>query len=349
MKTDFNCPVCNSMQWQNGETFLYAKTDGERPYSKYASLLRKLKLFWRILIFARPERQTLRCNSLNTYEKLRSKVLFDVWFKDKKDEIELQSLVCHSCGFICYTPRPDDNDISEKYAYLNRHYGKPSNSHPVTQDVERAERIYRQCMEFTNKAQLNVLDYGGGDGRLLMPFQNDGHSCFVVDYYEFPIAGITKLGNDIQDAQIDRKFDIIICSHVLEHVSDVSNLLTRLKDYLKDDGILYGEVPQEVWAGLRIDPDPVTHINFFTKNSFLNLFLVHGFEILASKRLISNFGASALEVVWAIVRPNQSQNHNLLPVDTEEMLYPSRAYSLKRLYGVFVEPKLKKLQQSRIK
>ena len=345
MKTDFNCPVCNSTQWQTVETFSYAKADRERPYNKYASLLRKLKLFWRILVFARPEKQPVRCSSLNSYEKLRSKVLFDVWFQGK-EEIELQSMVCRNCGFICYSPRPEDQDISEKYAYLNHYYGKPSpsTSHPIEQDLDRAERIYRQCLEFTDKTQLNVLDYGGGDGKLLIPFQKDGHNCFVIDYYDFPIDGVTKLGNDIQDAHIDRKFDIVICSHVLEHVSDVSHLLTQLRDYLKDDGILYGEVPQEVWAGLRIDPDPVTHINFFTKNSFLNLFLTHGFEVLASKRTISNFGASALEVVWAVVRLNQSKAHNLLPTDTEEMLYPSRTYSLKRLYGVFVEPKLKKLQ-----
>ena len=75
-------------------------------------------------------------------------------------------------------------------------------------------------------------------------------------------------------SQIEKKFDIVICSHVLEHVSDLSNLVTKLKEQLKSNGIIYAEVPQEIWAGLRIDADPVTHVNFFSLNSFLSILLL---------------------------------------------------------------------------
>ena len=86
-----------------------------------------------------------------------------------------------------------------------------------------------------------------------------------------PIKGAKKLGNNINDARIEKKFDIVICSHVLEHVSDLSNLVTKLKKQLKSNGIIYAEVPQEIWAGLRIDADPVTHVNFRYFDSILLL------------------------------------------------------------------------------
>lgn len=351
MEKGFNCPACTGEHWEHIETFSYSKVDGARSNSRYLSLRRKLNIFWRILFLAKPDTQVVKCKSLNAYQKLRRNVLFDVWFDGKKEIVELKSRFCRSCGFVCYSPRPEDNDIANKYAYLERHASQDvhepeQSAYAAKRDLERAERIHQQCVNLITETELDILDYGGGDGKLLIPFKRDNHNCFVIDYYDSPIDGMTKLGNDIRDAKVDRKFDVIICSHVLEHVSNISNILDKLKDYLKEDGIFYAEVPQEVWAGLRIDDDPVTHINFFTKNAFLNLFIAHGFEILESNWTTANFGASALEVVWITAKVSQGNKQNLLPIDTEEMLHPSRFYSLKRLYRLFIQPKLRKRQSN---
>ena len=60
-----------------------------------------------------------------------------------------------------------------------------------------------------------VLDYGGGDGRLMQAFQNAGKECYLVDYNQSCIPGVTKLADKIQE--VEQTFDLIICSHVLEH------------------------------------------------------------------------------------------------------------------------------------
>ena len=179
-------------------------------------------------------------------------------------------------------------------------------------------------------------------GRLLRRFIDNEHRCYLIDYSDDQLPGISKLGNDINSCTINAKFDAIICSHVLEHVSKVSKLVKALKKLLKPKGVIYAEVPQEIWAGLGIDADPVTHINYFTKNSFANLFLANGFEILEIEQQISNYGKSCVEVVWAVVKADNN-TRSLISPDTEEMLYPSRLYSVIKLFRLLIEPRLRRL------
>ena len=62
-------------------------------------------------------------------------------------------------------------------------------------------------------------------------------------------------------------------------------------------------MPQEIWAGLRLEGDPVTHINFFTRNSLAGLFLGNGFDILERRQQVATYGRTALEVLWVLARP----------------------------------------------
>jgi SAM-dependent methyltransferase len=245
-------------------------------------------------------------------------VLFDVWFPDC-DRVTLTSLYCKACGFMTYSPRPTDDEIAAKYAYrikLKRTEEKPAyDSRSKKLDAIRASRIFDQCTEYTGGRVLNVLDYGGGNGKLMGPFVDGGHQCYLIDYNDDPIYGVTRLSDDIRNLDTGYKFDVIICSHVLEHVADVSSLVSSLRERLAPNGILYAEVPQEIWAGIPVEADPVTHINYFTRNSFTNLFLQNGFEVVRSDQQIGSYEKWHLEVTWVLARSSESRRHSMLPAD----------------------------------
>jgi len=340
MLTTFNCPVCKDNRWKPIENYFYSKQNKNESSNKWRlPLSRQIKSLVRRLLLAKPRSNVVTYNDpLSSYQRLRLEVLFNVWFKESQ-AIELTTIYCETCGFSCYSPRPDDNDIAEKYMYLNKHNVSESSQKKhseqlINYDQLRAEKVYQRCSKFTAHTNMNILDYGGASGNLLIPFRNNNHNCYIIDYDDTTITGVTKLGNSIHDALIDKKFDLIIFSHVLEHVSDLG-LVDRLREHLQEDGIIYVEVPQEIWAGIAIESDPVTHINFFTLNSLLNLLTSHGFEILKSEQEISNYGASFKEVIWAIAKNNRNKAACLLPADTKAMLYPSRLYSLKKLFFLF--------------
>ena len=348
MKKAFNCPICDSSTWQSIETYSYSRKDHLTPAkdTTHSKLLRKLHIKGRPLLFARPRTGLVHYdNALSSYQKLRREVLFDVWFK-QSNEVQLKSVYCEACGFACYAPRPDDGDIARKYEYLKQHEPNAGgqaeqNSYAEYLDRKRALRIYEICSRYQLNKQIDVLDYGGGNGKLMRPFLERKHKCFLIDYYDNQLPGILKIGDDLNSYQTDAKFDTIICSHVLEHVSDVSKVVAKLKSLLKPEGIIYAEVPLEIWAGMEVEADPVTHINYFTKNSLTNLFLANGFEILEAKQQLSSYANFYLEVVWVVAKPSRSAA-TLLPPDIQKRLYPSRLRSLTKLFRNTVELELRR-------
>lgn len=54
----------------------------------------------------------------------------------------------------------------------------------------------------------------------------------------------------------------------------------NLSSHLKKNGLLYVEVPMEVWGRAPLQSEPVTHLNFFTRSSLIFLLQAAGLEVL---------------------------------------------------------------------
>ncbi len=281
MKSHFECPVCSGNEWQKCQIFNYETNNHFNPINLN--------------------------NPRAKYIALRQHILSYLWFADK-DEIKLTSLLCKKCGFMCYTPRPTESDLNTKYNFLNgvekigttHHLVKKSSS--ITPN--RAFRLYSIITKYKKGQILNVLDYGGGDGSLLKFFFEKNINCNVVDFNMQPVKGVKRLGSTINDISFDLKFDVIICNHVLEHVVDPVKLLIRLQPFLKEDGIIYIEVPMEIWKTIPIEYDPVTHINFFTKQSLKIAINESNYKIEKIKYSHQPYGAKYKRVTWSIITKN---------------------------------------------
>jgi SAM-dependent methyltransferase len=212
------------------------------------------------------------------YVKKRYRVLFEKWIVGK-DRVTLTSSVCRRCGFIVYFPRPEKQDIDAKYRFLEemgQDYGG-NVSHDSNDELKRSKNLYRFLKKYINLHKVNkILDYGGGDGRLMYIFRKRGKQCYLIDYNKSPVQGISKLGDTIDQLAFDEKFDLIICSHVIEHVAEPSQVLQKLLGHLNKGGYIYIQVPMEVWKRPPFHIEPVTHINFFTPNSLYNLMVAGG-------------------------------------------------------------------------
>jgi SAM-dependent methyltransferase len=279
MMTQFSCPVCKGYSWIPSGTFRYAARDhqvGGRCYG-------------------------------NSYVQLRRRVLFEVWFPDSK-QVELKTQYCGECGFMCYTPRPDARDVDLKYALLKEREVDIGAEHQISErgvqmDRKRARRVFREIKRCKRGMGKSVLDIGGGDGKLLFPFMEAQWSCFLVDHNPNPRPGITRLGATVVDVPVETTFDVIICSHVIEHLTDPVSFLEGVKRLMRADGIAYLEVPLEIWKQIPIAEEPVTHINFFTAASFANLLDEAKFKTIRIKSIVGSYGGTRLEVVWAVARP----------------------------------------------
>jgi SAM-dependent methyltransferase len=84
-----------------------------------------------------------------------------------------------------------------------------------------------------------VLDIGSGAGEHTRFFRHYGKQVFSVDLD----TGADYVG-DFNALVLDRQFDVVWCSHVLEHQRNVGNFLEKIYAAVKDDtGILALTVP----------------------------------------------------------------------------------------------------------
>lgn len=219
---------------------------------------------------------------------------------------------------MTYLPRPSTEEVRAKYSYLTTvepDLGGETGLDARARETEhrRAQRVHDRCLNQLRRRRglvdtevlprLEVLDYGGGNGKLLRPFLAEGHNCYLIDYNPQPLPGIVRLCDEAATCRDDRLFDLIICSHVLEHVSEPGELVAFLAKRLRSEGLLYVEVPQEIWAGLRLEADPVTHINFFIPASLEYLLRRHGLRVLETKTEWATYGGAPTEVHWVLAAP----------------------------------------------
>ena len=96
------------------------------------------------------------------------------------------------------------------------------------------------------------MDYGGGYGSNLLNFINENKNFYLINFNKDNIEGAINLGSEINDLEKNMKFYLIICSHVLEHISDLNSVILELKKYLTSTGIIYAEVPLEIKAVISL-------------------------------------------------------------------------------------------------
>ncbi|HET6458486.1 MAG TPA: class I SAM-dependent methyltransferase [Nitrosopumilaceae archaeon] len=133
------------------------------------------------------------------------------------------------------------------------------------------------------------LEIGSGEGFVLELFENKGFDVFGIEPSKDNLEIITgklkwgscKTGFAEDLPQFDKKFDVIFMSHVLEHVIDCRDVLSKLKNGLSLDGTLFIEVPNcqnEETLQHSINTQP--HLHHFTKKSLEKLMQNCGFKIL---------------------------------------------------------------------
>lgn len=150
--------------------------------------------------------------------------------------------------------------------------------------------------------RTRVMEIGCGKGETLAYLKQQGTS-YVVGVELVPeIAEATArrpevdkvLSGNVEtlDLQFPDMFDLIIASHVLEHLVDPWNTLRRLRTLLAPGGQLIGAIPNVRHARTALpllftgkweyrDSGVLdwTHLRFFTRNTIVDLLETAGFRV----------------------------------------------------------------------
>ena len=131
-------------------------------------------------------------------------------------------------------------------------------------------------MEFILSEQKNIkeiynncLDIGSGDGQHSRILAKAGLKVYQVDKY----SETSQYKDDFLKVNFDQKFDVVFCSHVIEHQRNVGLFLDKIFDILSDNGILIISAPKH-------PPERFVsgHLNCFIFPYFIQHLIHAGFD-----------------------------------------------------------------------
>lgn len=217
----------------------------------------------------------------------KPELLYD-WGRGKK----FDTCVCPSCGLVYvanlshhvggYRVREDESLSAEKIA-------------SVLEAEDRARGMAeRRFRNIENEAPHLVSRKGrmhdiGASLGFFMKFWHD--AGFEVEGSEldsyYAKIGKEHFGFDISPCLYEERpisannFDLITICHVLEHISDPRATLRRIRTELKEDGLLYIEVPQidRPYSGNLDRFFWVEHLNYFSSRTLDGLLRSEGFKV----------------------------------------------------------------------
>lgn len=131
-----------------------------------------------------------------------------------------------------------------------------------------------------------VLDLGVGKGYNSVLLSNFGFNVTGVDiskeylkYIEenFDCSNLTLINKDVREFEIEKnKYDLILSSNVLHFIpkEDFLKIIKKIKENLKDDGLIYISVFSKEDPSLKLNKDfkENTCISYFSKDEILDTF-----------------------------------------------------------------------------
>lgn len=205
---------------------------------------------------------------------------------------------CSKCRLVITNPRPSNENLG-KY-YLSEDYISHTDA-----PASIIDRIYIFARTFALKWKINLitkelrdnhktlLDYGCGTGNFLKACREQQWQITGVE--PSPIARQAAQQNTAStiaptlDELTGRKYSIITLWHVLEHVPDLNETLSKLKALLEQNGTLFIAVPnhashdaktyRNLWAGY----DVPRHLWHFTPQNMNELVSKHELKL---KRIV---------------------------------------------------------------
>jgi SAM-dependent methyltransferase len=193
--------------------------------------------------------------------------------------------------------------------------------------VDLAYLIHLVARRFEGK---RVLDLGcaGGDYLALFPKGSVGLEASAPSLEACRRKGLDARYGDLNRPLefSDCEFDVVFCSHVLEHVDSPVNLLREAWRVLRPDGMVLIAVPNEDSLANRIGRDPYfgghfEHLYSFSKDNLLALFSRTGFEVetvLHGVYSMNRLFASSPALAKALQNAYQLVGHRFLPYLTSQ-------------------------------
>jgi 2-polyprenyl-3-methyl-5-hydroxy-6-metoxy-1,4-benzoquinol methylase len=218
---------------------------------------------------------------------------------------------CNKCGLVFRLPKLSEEEMNELYT---RGYYQRKSIFPLVKGFFPRLRSLVCDLRFQKiynilEKKARILDVGCGTGELLTVFERKGYECYGLDTSEdaFELAkanlgrkACTHIFNrELRECHFpNSSFDLILLSHVIEHLPNPSKELKEIHRILADDGILFISTPnsesfefkiaKQEWYGL----DFLVHPYLYSPKTITMLLKKNEFSIISISYPFSSYAFS---------------------------------------------------------
>ena len=188
-------------------------------------------------------------------------------------------LECIGCGFQFVSPRPTIHELQSVY-------DPPPEGTFAAKSSEEARRVAVRIDRILSRyaGERHVLEVGCNTGFILHGLSRLGYSVTGTDLSSTALAyarreyGLTDVycSEFPPDDRVET-LDIVLASHIIEHVIDPQHFVEQCARFLKPNGVFLVFTPNVRSAGMRMFGRhypvfcPPIHINYFSKQTLRRL------------------------------------------------------------------------------
>jgi 2-polyprenyl-3-methyl-5-hydroxy-6-metoxy-1,4-benzoquinol methylase len=231
---------------------------------------------------------------------------------------------CTECGFVYANTLVTQSELDFYYAELSKYEDKNLSTGGgfTPQDRDRLQKTAAFISEHVRDKTTRIADLGCANGGLLRELKALEYTNLVgIDPSEACVK-ITKqeVGCECYQHSLFNipqgvgKFDLVLLSHVLEHVLDVQTTISVIDELLNPGGQLYIECPNAAYY-YKVIHAPLQefnaeHINHFTESAFQNLMKSFNYEVITTGDKIMKIASDQdYHAVYGLFRKTDASKH----------------------------------------
>lgn len=251
-------------------------------------------------------------------------------------------VTCGICGAAYATPLPDQSAYDRFYRDDSKYADAATGTGSGAQawDDQRLEETARALAAFAPEQSTHIVDVGCGAGGLLRWLAKLGYTNLTgIDPAPAcadatsAIPGVRGITGSLFALPTVEPAGLIVLSHVLEHVRDVSAAVDGLKTITRSGGRVYAEVPNAAqYAEFLVAPFldfNTEHINHFSVGTLKRLFASRGWKIVScGSKAIASSPTAKYPCAWVLAElPLPGEAVEEMPADRSLRMALSRYVS----------------------
>ena len=206
-----------------------------------------------------------------------------------KDDFNL--VRCTSCYFVYVTPLPETiklHSLYDDYRQTENYLRK------LKKKVFTSKVKVKRISKYLDSTQKTFLDVGCSIGATVVAAHQLGFESMGIDPDKVALKKAKELFQDCEFQAVTtqdlvatgKRFDVIYCAEVIEHVPDPHDFMRSLVNLLNPNGVLYLTTPDAGHCRVLKDfvswnrVTPPEHICFFTRDNMKTLLDQHGMQVI---------------------------------------------------------------------